>query len=51
MLRGLHGHRHAICFSRVHGLASLLDLLEDGFVRDRVFRGDVGGLGVEGDIV
>jgi hypothetical protein len=37
--------------ARLDGLASLFDLLEDGVVGKRIGGGDLGGLGLEGDVV
>lgn len=43
--------RRAIGLTGLDCLAGLLDLLEDGFVGERVFSDDVGGLVLEGYVV
>lgn len=45
----LHRHGDPVGLARVDRLARLFDLFQDGFVGDRVGRGHVGRLGVEGD--
>lgn len=44
-------HSHAISLSGVYRLASLLDLLEDCLVREFLFCGHIGGLGVKGYVI
>jgi hypothetical protein len=44
-------HGLAVSLAGLDGLARLLDLLEDGLVGKRVGSLDLGGLGLEGDVV
>jgi hypothetical protein len=44
--RTLHIPCLAVRGARLDGLSSLLDLLEDGVVAERVFGDDLGGLGL-----
>lgn len=50
-IHSLHGLRDAVRLPGIDGLAGLLDLLEHAGVLDGGFGRDVGGLGVEGNVV
>lgn len=43
--------RHTISLTTVYCLASLLDLLEDLLVGEALVSCDIGGLGIEGDVI
>jgi hypothetical protein len=43
--------RRSVGFARLHSLAGLLDLLEDGVVVEGLFGDDLGRLGFERDVV